>query len=79
MSKVRIELNYANVGKLLKSQELADFLKKEADSRASALGSGYEADIYVAGTRVVSSIYTATPEAVRDNLQHNTLLKAVSK
>lgn len=78
MSKVRIEVNYAGVGALLHSEEVAALVGKEASTRAAALGSGYASDIHQAGTRVIASVYTETPEAARDNMQNDSLLRAVS-
>lgn len=78
MSKVKIELNYAGVGALLKSEEVKTFIKDIADQRAAQLGEGYATDTHQAGTRVVASIYTETAEAAKDNLENNSLLRAVS-
>ena len=78
MSKVRIELNRAGVGALLKSDEVKNFIKSEADRRAQGLGDGYATDTHVAGTRVLASIFTETREAAEENMENNTLLKAVS-
>ena len=78
MSKTRIVVNYAGVGALLRSEEVQACVEKEATSRAAALGDGYGTDTYRAGTRVIASIFTETPEAARDNSQNNTLLRAVS-
>ena len=78
MSKTRIEINYAGVGQLLRSDETKSFIQQIASSKASALGSGYSSDTYQAGTRVIASVYTDTPEAARENMKNNTLLKVVS-
>lgn len=78
MSKLKIELNYAGVGELLKSQEISDALKETAERVAARAGGGYATDTYQAGTRVIASVYTETEEAMKDNLENNTLLKAVS-
>lgn len=78
MSKIRVELNYAGVGELLKSQEIADTVKEVAEQVAARAGDGYATDVYQAGTRVIASVYTETEEAMKDNLENNTLLKAVS-
>ena len=45
---------------------------------AARAGDGYATDVYQAGTRVIASVYTETEEAMKDNLENNTLLKAVS-
>ena len=77
MSKVRIELNYAGVGELLRSSEMEEMLRETAQEVASRAGPGYEVDTYRAGTRVIASVFTDTDEAAQDNLDNNTLLKAV--
>ena len=78
MSKIEIKLNYAGVGELLKSQEIADTVKEVAEQVAARAGDGYTTDVYQAGTRVIASVFTETEEAMKDNLENNTLLKAVS-
>lgn len=78
MSKVKVELNYAGVGELLRSEEIAGAVKEVAEQVAARAGDGYATDTYQAGTRVIASVYTETEEAMRDNLENNTLLKAVS-
>ncbi len=78
MSKLKIELNYAGVGQLLRSEEIKAFLKEQAVSRAESLGEGYATDTYQAGTRVIASIFTESAEAAKDNMENNSLLKAVS-
>ena len=77
MSKVKIELNDAGFIELLKSQEITDAVKEVADQVAARAGDGYATDVYQAGTRVIASVYTETEEAMKDNLENNTLLKAV--
>lgn len=77
MSKVKIKLNRGGVGQLLKSGEMRDCVKGIADQMAQRCGTGYDSDSYVAGTRVIASVFTDTAEAAKDNSENNTLLKAV--
>lgn len=77
MSKVKIKLNDAGFVELLKSQEIADAVKEVAEQVAARAGDGYATDVYQAETRVIASVYTETKEAMKDNLENNTLLKAV--
>ena len=77
MSKVKIELNDAGFIELLKSQDIANAVKEVAEQVAARAGDGYATDVYQAGTRVIASVYTETKEAMKDNLENNTLLKAV--
>lgn len=78
LSKTRIEINFAGVGQLLRSDETKKFIQQIASGRATMLGTGYASDTYQAGTRVIASVYTDTPEAAKDNMKNNTLLKVVS-
>lgn len=76
MSKVRFELDRAGVRALMRSPEMQAVLKARADTVKDRCGDGYEA--YVAQTRAVAVVETATRQAVDDNSANNTLLKAVS-
>lgn len=71
----KFELNYAGVGELLKSGEMKSALISYANQVANRAGAGYVA--YVAPTRAVVSVETGTEEAYRDNLENNTLEKAI--
>lgn len=75
MSKVTIELDRAGVRALLRCPEMQGLLKDRADTIKDRCGEGYEA--YVASTRAVAVVETASRHAVDDNSAHNTLLKAV--
>lgn len=79
MSKVKVKLSYSGIGSILRSQEMAECVKAEADRRAAGLGDGYQTDSKSMGTRQIASIFTATAEAAKDNLRNNSLLKAVGK
>lgn len=76
MSKVKIELNSPGIRALLRSPEMQAVLKDRADTVKDRCGDGYES--YVAQTRAVAVVETASQNAYDDNSAHNTLLKAVS-
>ena len=40
-------------------------------------GTGYSVSVFTGVNRVNASVLTETPEAMRENLENNTLLKAV--
>lgn len=63
---------------MLRSAETKEFIQQIASERATMLGSGYASDTYQAGTRVIASVYTDSPEAAKDNMKNNTLLKVVN-
>lgn len=77
MSNVKIELNSAGIQELLKSPEIKGYCEELAHGVASRAGSGYEVDSMVGKTRANAMVKAATFKAYRDNLENNTLLKAL--
>lgn len=69
-----VEINYAGVGELLKSSETVAMLAAEASARCP---SGCVVDTFIGRNRANARITTDTEEAFQDNLENNTLLKAV--
>lgn len=78
MAKVRIELNRAGVRDLMRSAEMQGVLEEAASPIMARLGAGYGQDSRVGKTRCNVSIHADSAEAKRDNMDNNTLLKAVS-
>ena len=60
---------------LIKSGAMISVLESYADGIAARAGDGY--DVHVGPHRANVSVRTATAEAAQDNLDNNTLLKAV--
>lgn len=77
MSKLTIELNSSGVRELLRSAEMESFVEEKAKMIAMRCGEGYSTDTYRGKGRVNASIFAESSEAYRDNLDNNTLLKAV--
>lgn len=77
MAKVRIELNSAGVQELLKGSSMQSVLSEHARAISGNAGEGYSQDIYVGKTRANAMVYADTYQAKKDNLENNTLLKAV--
>ena len=77
MSKNKFKLNRQGVGELLKSNALQNVLETRANAAKSRLGEGYATSTYVGKTRVNVSIYAQSYEARKENMQNNTILKAV--
>ena len=77
MSKLEIQLDSAGIQALLKSQEIVDVLQSQADNIRAQLGDQYKTSQHIGKTRANVSVYTEDPDAIRDNLQNNTLLKAM--
>lgn len=77
MSKGRFKLNRKGVRELLKSQEMMNVVTEYADQVQKKAGDGYEVSQYIGKNRVNVSVYAETRKARKDNLEHNTLLKAL--
>lgn len=75
MSDFKFVLNRAGVRELMQSQEMQDVLVEFAGQVAANAGDGY--DVYIGTNRANVSVVTATEEAAADNLDHNTLEKAI--
>ena len=77
MSKVEIKLNSANIRAILRSADMQSMLEAKAAEIAARAGEGYEYQTHDSGQRIIANVYAATDEARKDNLENNTLLKAL--
>ena len=78
MSNVTIKLNSEGVKELLKSAEIMTECRSHAAEMAATLGADdYEVSEYVGTNRVNVSVRAKTEKARQDNLDNNTMLKAV--
>lgn len=86
MTRVRIEINHQGAREILESPEVKKLLQEQAERiRDRAIGNGngltdadYEASAINGRNRAHGSVITATPHAMHDNQEHNSLLKAVT-
>lgn len=79
MDKVKIELNSSGIRQLLKSEEVGQMLKQQAEQVRARCGSGYSTDLYQASSRVIAGVFAETAEAAKQNSRENTLLKALGR
>lgn len=80
MAKVHIELNSDGIVELMKSDEIMSVLESHGRSMVSSLGEGYSMSKYPNGkSRGNVSVYADSKEAYQDNMNNNSLLKAVGK
>ena len=77
MAKSIFKLNYKGVGELLKSKEMQNVLSEYATNIKNRCGDGYEQDIYVGKNRANAMVKATTFKAKKDNMDNNTILKAV--
>lgn len=76
-SNCEIKVDYSQVGALLKGTEMKDVLEDIAGGIQKKCGSGYTSGTKTMGTRVIASVITETDEAMQDNSENNTILKAL--
>ena len=79
MDKVKIKLNSSGIRQLLKSEEMGQMLKQQAEQVRARGGSGYSTDLYQASSRVIAGVFAETAEAAKQNSRENTLLKALGR
>lgn len=72
-------MNRAGVRELLRSKEMGEVIKEQATKITRRAGNGYGMRHKVGKNRQIYTVYTDTIDAVKDNMDHNTLLKAVGK
>ena len=77
MSKVKVVLNREGVKNLLQSREMQDYLANEANKVRNRLGEGYAQDSYVGKNRANAMVWAETYQAKKENLESNTILKAL--
>lgn len=76
MSKT-FKLNRKGVRELMQSQEMQAVLQEKASQITARCGDGYEHDVMVGKNRANAMVRASTYAAKRDNMDNNTLLKAV--
>lgn len=69
-------LNRSGVRDLLKSQEALHICEEYANNALAKLGEGYRSDSMVVN-RANATVYADTYQAKAENLEHNTILKAL--
>lgn len=79
MAKVEIVLNRKGIRELLLSKEIGDACMQAAVAYQTRLPVGYgvTGGVYTGRNRVNVSVGALTDEAVKDNLDNNTLLKSL--
>ena len=77
MGKVTIELNEAGVRELLKSKEIAEACREQAEAVHKVVGKGFEVESRRYPERTGYVVTAGTEEAKKAVLKDNVLLKAM--
>ena len=81
MFKIKVELNTAGVNELLRSSGMRAVIQNHAKSMAQRLGDGYGYRIWYGSKdgRVRAFVGTQSKKAFQENLEDNTIMKAVGE
>ena len=77
MGNLKIELSSEGVRELLQSNEMKDICEEHANEALGKLGEGYVVTSMTGKNRVNASIYAESYKAKRENMESNTILKAL--
>lgn len=77
MVKTRIQLNLEGLFELMNSPEITRTLEEFGNAAMSRLGEGYEISTFHGETRANVGIRAATQDTWKDQLENNTIIKAV--
>lgn len=77
MSKVAIKLSYSGIGAMLRGEEMKQLITDYASGVVQRAGGDFSFRVHNTGQRQAANVFPTTKEASMDNLQNNTLLKAV--
>lgn len=77
MGNVRIELNHDGIRELLQSNEMKSICEEHANTAQGKLGDGYVVTTHTGKNRVNASIFAESYKAKKENLESNTILKAL--
>lgn len=72
-----LKLNIAGLRQMRRSEPFMELVESHAKDIKNQCGDGYETSSNVGRSRANARVYTQTYEAMQDNLDNNTLLKAV--
>ena len=72
-----IKLSYSGIGSLLRGEEMKQLVTDYAAGVIQRAGGDYDYRVHNTGQRQAANVYPTTRAASLDNLENNTLLKAV--
>ena len=78
MGKVKIEINSEGLLELFKNPGIQGACIAVANEVAETAGDGYNVSEWTGPHRAGAAVWCNSPSAIEDNLENNTLLKALS-
>lgn len=77
MGRIKVVLNRAAVREMLKSPEMEAICKERAVAALQSLGDGYTVNTFQGKNRVNAEIAAESFQARKENMENNTILKAL--
>ena len=74
---IKFELNREGVRDLMRSKEMMSVCTDYANAALGRLGPGYEVNSQVGKNRVNAEVAATTYSAKKDNMENNSILKAI--
>lgn len=75
--KSRIELDYAGIGQLMRGDGMKEAVSAQAREIAARAGSSYTSEAHKSSQRWNANVYPVGLDGWRDQLENNTLVKAL--
>ena len=76
-SNTKVTINRSGVRELLKSDEMMQICKGYAENALERLGEGYEVTCHVGKNRVNAEVKAVSFSARKENIENNSILKAL--
>lgn len=77
MNNMKIKLSYSGIGQMLRGPEMKAMVEEYGAAAVERAGEGYGCRVHNTGQRQACDVIPKTAAAYRDNLNRNTLMKAV--
>ncbi len=77
MAKVEVIIDSAAVRDMLRSSEMMAICEERANNAVGKLGAGYSVTTMTGKNRVNASVFAETYQAKKENMENNSILKAL--
>lgn len=74
---IDVKLNSAGIREFLRSEPVRDLVQRRGEAVAARAGGNYETQTVMVSKKYIAVVRPADAQARRDNLENNTLLKAI--
>lgn len=79
MNRIKVWVEPKAVIEIMQSEKMQEILNEYAQKAVAELGEGYEATSFMGTDRAKAQVTAVSYKAKKENLEQNTILKAVQK